>query len=205
MSFDAVGFGIVARVVLGPFLSARERKTHARAQALALQKNADEIRCVPSFKADVEWIGGLDEDAVAIDIERRLIAISSRGATATLLRFDQILFVQALRDGEILHGTDMGNSTAGAAAGAAIGGLLLGGVGLVGGMLAGAQRGFKKTRKLSLRLSTRDLHMPIAEIVFFCDQKGVERNDPRLRERAALLDGWLVRLQAAASSQVVNA
>lgn len=196
---DVFGVGLVARLLLGPLFARSERKKIERANARASDQNSKALSTLLEFTSEIEWVGGLNEDAVAMDGTRRLLALSKQGQKPTVISFDQLSRAQIVRNGEVVGGTDLSNSTAGAAAGAALGGALFGGVGLIAGMLAGAQRGFKKTRRLSLRIGTRDIRSPIVEIVFLDHAKGLERSDPVLLERATVLDEWCARVQAAMS------
>jgi hypothetical protein len=188
--------GLAGLIVVGVMHSASKAKKAKLALVDATAKNASAIAGLQGFQPSVSFIGSLNEDAIAIDAERKSVGIAKAGKTATELAFSQISSVQVLKDGEPIGATDMTNSAAGAAAGAVIGNALFGGVGLVAGFLAGNARGFKQVEKLALKIYTTDLVAPVVEVVFLSHPTGLHRADNHLKARAQTIDEWFARFQA---------
>src|SRR5690606_29265007 len=79
-------------------------------------------------------------------------------------------------------------------AGAVAGGILLGPAGLIVGGLSGAKRQESKIEKLSLKLYTNDLMMPIQEL-FFLDYPGAGADPQQIQPILRDLDQWYGRLR----------
>lgn len=139
---------------------------------------------------------------VGIDIQRNLVVFASRDGSVTSYHFNDIVAVEALKDGQSLTVANRGSQMAGAA----IGGLLLGPVGLLLGGLSGGSRSVEKVSKLSLRLVTNDIISPVVEIVFLNWPLGggLTAEQPLLKDAARTMDEWYARFQTIVSRQMIE-
>lgn len=153
----------------------------------------DRIAQIGDFTPNVSYEATQSKQAIAIDLERRKIAIVS-GTLANLyslvFSFDDLVAAEVTRDDASIHKTNRGSQLAGAA----VGGILLGPAGLIVGGLSGSRREEIKIRKVVLRLYTRDLVRPVHEIVFV--DGGSAGTDIRSAELfIRLADEWYGRMR----------
>lgn len=156
------------------------------------------LNSIFDFTPTLSYKSTSSKNAIAIDIEREKIAVlldtrkvGQCGAQPSVFGFDELLAVEVVRDDASVIKTQRGSQMAGAA----VGSLLLGGAGLIVGGLSGSKRQESRIGKLSLKLYTNDLLMPVQEI-FFLDLPGLGA-DPRHFEHVIHeMDQWYGRLRA---------
>jgi hypothetical protein len=129
--------------------------------------------------------------AIALDPESNQFAIAKRGTPPEVYAFDQLIAVEALKNGGSVHKTNRGSQVAGAA----VGGILLGPVGLLLGGVTGSKRVEQKITRLSLKIFTDDLVSPVTEILFFDSPSGSQPGSFAVSIAARQLDEWHGRFQ----------
>jgi hypothetical protein len=156
------------------------------------------LNAIPEFTPTLSYKAVGSRNAIAIDIEREKIAVVldpqkvvQRGTQPKVFGFDDLVAVEVVRDDASVIKTQRGSQLAGAA----VGGVLLGGAGLIVGGLSGAKRQENKVEKLSLKLYTNDLMVPVQE-VFFLDSPGVGVDPRHLEYVIQQMDQWHGRLRA---------
>jgi hypothetical protein len=107
------------------------------------------------------------------------------------MAFDDLIAVELVNGETSLHKTNRGSQVAGVA----VGGLLLGPAGLIIGGLSGSGRQETRTRKLSIKIYTSDIFLPVHE-VFFVDAPGTGVDTNAARQWLADADQWYGRLRA---------
>lgn len=160
MSATVVVIGLVALVAFVAIFMARANNKH--------QEIDQKLKSLPDFTPAVSIIQASLTSALAIDLERKKLAIvRALGNSATEWRhfiypFDEIVAVELVRNGSSIIKTQRGSQVAGAA----IGGVLLGPAGLIVGGLSGSKTQQDMIEKLSLRIYVNDLLAPVQEVIF---------------------------------------
>lgn len=162
MSFSAIFlmFGIIfigIMIILVTTQSATENKLSTK------------LSSIHQFTPSASYVSTISKHGIAIDIERRKIAIARTGLP-TVIDFADIVAVELVRDNNSVHKTNRGSQFTGAAVGA----VLLGPVGLIVGGLSGSKRQENKIKRLSLRLYTKNILSPIQEMVFIEAPGGID-------------------------------
>lgn len=190
---DPSTIGIVG-VVLGAFflLGMREHKKAER----------EKIRFkiftqIPDFTTQTMFVGVLGGCGIAIDAERKLVAIIEGERTIRRYSFNNIQAVSiSIKQGTI-EKTNIVDEIGGTVAGAIGGGVLLGKRGaLIGAALGGsnAAKTHNIIDRFSLKIDTDSLAKPVEEIVFF-NKPGCKPNDEAVKKAWQQLEEWKVRLR----------
>jgi hypothetical protein len=172
--------GCVAIAILFTVLSA---------QSGAKKKAA--LASIPDFTAAVSFGGAYFGPGIALDPESNQFAIAKRGKPPEVYAFNQLIAVEALKNGGSIQKTNRGSQVAGAA----VGGLLLGPVGLLLGGVTGSKWVEQKITRLSLKIFTDDLVSPVTEILFFDSPSGSQPGSFAVSVAARQLDEWHGRFQ----------
>jgi hypothetical protein len=149
------------------------------------------LASIPGFTAAVSFGGAYFGPGIALDPESNQFAIAKRGKPPEVYAFDQLIAVEALKNGGSIQKTNRGSQVAGAA----VGGLLLGPVGLLLGGVTGSKRIEQKITRLSLKIFTDDLVSPVTEILFFDSPSGSQPGSFAVSIAARQLDEWHGRFQ----------
>lgn len=164
----------------------------------AASKKGDAVKAIPGFSVSASYFGGQKASGIAIDETSRRIAVVHGTSSPNIYQYDQILAVEATRDGMSLTKTNRGSQVAGAAVGA----VLLGPVGLLLGGLTGSSRQVDKVRKLSLKIYTKDMGRPMEEVVFFNSDTAISADSEGVKSFVYLMDSWYARLRAVVEGAV---
>ncbi|MDW6021647.1 hypothetical protein SAZ10_07695 [Mesorhizobium sp. BAC0120] len=163
----------------------------------------EQLNAIPDFTPTVSYKSSMCKNAIAIDIEREKIAVllnpmklKQLEAKASVYGSSHLIAVEVARDGSSVIKTQRGSQLAGAAAG----GFLLGPAGLVVGGLSGAKRQESKIEKLSIKLYTNDLMMPVQEVLFL-DFPGGGADPQQIQPILRDLDQWYGRLRVIVESK----
>lgn len=170
----------------------------------AVEAGLDEkLKAIPDFTPAVSYKSSICKNAIAIDIEREKIAVllnpmklKQLEVRPSVYGFSDLIAVELVRDGASVIKTQRGSQLAGAAAG----GLLLGPAGLIVGGLSGSKRQASKIEKLSIKLYTNDLMMPVQEL-FFLDFPGTGADPKQIQPILRDLDQWYGRLRVIVESK----
>lgn len=156
------------------------------------------FEAIPDFTPTLSYKSSMCKNAIAIDVEHEKIATLLNPARIQqfeikpyVYKFDDLLAVELVRDGASIVKTQRGSQLAGAVAG----GLLLGPAGLIVGGLSGSKRQVSKIEKLSIKLYTNNLMMPVQEL-FFLDSPGAGADPQQIQHILQDLDQWHGRLRA---------
>ena len=155
------------------------------------------LQGIENFSADLIFKSGICDNAIALDRNRKRIAVvlnaiktMSMSLEPIVYNFDELIAVEVIKDDMSVTKTNRGSQIASAA----VGGILLGSAGLLLGGLSGSKRHESKISKLSLRLYTSDLAFPVQEIHFW--DSGSNGVDPSsLQPVIAEMDQWYGRLR----------
>ncbi|TIX46100.1 MAG: hypothetical protein E5W81_00545 [Mesorhizobium sp.] len=161
------------------------------------------LRRIPDFTPMISYKSPTEQNGIALDLGREKIAIIPNRLTQRqhaleplVYPFSDLIAVEVVRDGLSVVKTKRGSQLAGAA----IGGVLLGPAGIIVGGLSGAKRQENKIEKLSLKLYTNHLVLPVQELVF-CDLPRVGIDPKRAEHVIGELDQWYGRLRAIVERQ----
>lgn len=157
-----------------------------------------ELTAISEFTPTLSYKSSGSRNAIAIDIERKKVAVllniqkvGQCGTQLSVYGFDDLLAVEVVRDGASIIKTQRGSQLLGAA----VGGALLGGAGLIVGGLSGSKREENKIERLSIKLYTNDLTMPVQELLFI-DLPGVGTDPKHCDHVIQEVDQWYGRLRA---------
>lgn len=151
---------------------------------------------IADFEATYRYIPSFGNAGIAIDANRKKVAIVNKGSWGTSV-FDatEINNVEAIRNNSSILKTNRG----GQIAGAAVGGVLLGPVGLLLGGLSGSKRTVDKLKNLSIRIQTNNISKPLHEITFL-DSIGEDPDSSTAKILAKEMETWHARLRALISA-----
>lgn len=161
-----------------------------------------QIQSIPEFSSCIQYISVSCKNAIALDLERKKIAvflnpikIRSLETKPIVYPFEDLIAVEVVRDDASVVKTNRGSQ----AAGAAVGGILLGPAGMLLGGLSGSRREESKIKKLSIKLYTDDLIRPVQEVLFWDSSVGVDVD--QIKPIFADLDQWYGRLRVIVERQ----
>lgn len=163
-------------------------------------KNKTALASITGFNAAVIFGGASFGPGIALDPQTNQFAIAKRGKPPEIYAFDQLIAVEALKNGGSIHKSNRGSQLAGAA----IGGLLLGPIGLLLGGVTGSKRVEEKISRLSLKIFTDDLVSPVTEILFLDLPTGAKADSIAVRAAAHQLDEWHGRFQTILHKQAAQ-
>lgn len=166
----------------------------------------EQFNAMPDFTPSVSYKSSMCKNAIAIDIDREKIAVllnpiklRQLETKPSVYSFSDLMAVELVRDGASVIKTQRGSQLAGAAAG----GLLLGPAGLIVGGLSGSKRQERKIEKLSIKLYTNDLVMPVQEL-FFLDYPGAGADPQQILPILRDLDQWYGRLRVIVEARRIS-
>ncbi|NTH25654.1 hypothetical protein G6K83_11280 [Agrobacterium rhizogenes] len=175
-------WGLVAFIAIVLIGRAMQGSAEVSAHKKAIAK-------IDNFKPVVSRPANRLGPGVAIDPSSNRFAFTARG-NVKVFGFSDLIAVEVMRNGSSISVTNRGSQVAGAAVGA----LLLGPVGLLLGGVTGSKRSVEKIQRLSLKVFTNDLVMPVYEIVFF-DDKPADPKSAIVKAASDELDAWHGRFQ----------
>ena len=157
------------------------------------RKLEEELRSLPDFNAADVYVSSWNVAAVAIDRERRELALADAN-DLLILPISSIVSCEILEDGVQLAYANRASQPAGVA----VGGALLGGVGAVVGGLSGSSRSANNVAKVVLRFVTDDFDKPKHDIVLldWSSKKGMRRGNPVYMMAIETAELWHARVMA---------
>lgn len=170
--------------------SARERAKIAASHEAKLRS----IHAIQDFDPVLLYEGQEQGCALGLDPKAQKFAIGLPNATTRIYKFEQLIAVEVVRNGETITTTRGTIDTQGAALGTLL-------AGPVGGLLAGAKTHSvttteTRTTALSLKLVLNDLHLPTAHVVFFlAGGPGRGENSFAMQEGLKAMDEWYGRFR----------
>ena len=179
---------VVVGIGFGVFMVVSSVRSRNRARELE-----EEIRDLGDFDAADIYVSRENVAGIAIDRERRLLALTDDD-DLRVLPITSIVSCEVLEDGDQLAYANRGSQLAGIA----VGGALLGGVGAVIGGLSGSSRSVNNVTKLVLRFVTDDFDKPNHDILVFQDlgNKGIRRNSLVYSQALQTAELWHGRVTA---------
>ncbi|MBN8484351.1 MAG: hypothetical protein J0L50_06185 [Sphingomonadales bacterium] len=179
---------LIGFILLGLFLAAlpaikREERERAEMEA--------QIANLPAFMPAVRFDQPDKALSLLLDPESNQFVLAKPREAPRLYSFDQLVAVDVERNGSSLQKTNRGSQMMGAAVGVA----LLGPVGLLLGGLTGSKRNEERVKRLSLKLFTSDLHIPVTEVIFFASASGEKPDSEAVKRAAKELEDWYGRFR----------
>ncbi|WP_126002115.1 hypothetical protein [Sphingomonas sp. ABOLE] len=191
--FCLIGFALIGVIFGAVRLSAWSDGERAKIVAKHEAKMRS-MHAIEGFNPELLYEGQQQGVALALDPEARKFAIGLPNAATRVYKFEQLIAVEVVRNGETITTTRGTIDTQGAALGTLL-------AGPVGGLLAGAKTHSvttteTRTTALSLKLVLNDLHLPTAHVVFFlAGGPGRGENSFAMHEGLKALDEWYGRFK----------